>query len=415
MKFNKSTLTQFVLDEYFSTDDVELHAMNAMRPCEDTFQRYSRKRRAHYHRMTLRQKRRRQCRYPAHVLASPDESAAQRVLDSQDDQSYVTLTGFDVEGFNYMLEKYEPLFLSNSPFSKDGLIHSFDENMKKGGRKRALNAQQSLALYLAWTRTQGCTKSLQLIFGVNKTSLCIYLKFSRRILLHILSDDDKARIMFPSVEKITQMMDVVSQKYPAIPNTVFVMDGLKLNIEKSCVPHEQNAFYNGWQHSHWVVNVLVFDLSGKLVCAGLNAPGSWHDSTVADSYGVYSALQDVHSSCGARCGVDSAFRVSGRNADFLVQSGEIHKARDAQHALELSQATSLRQSAEWGVGSICKSFPRLKDKLKFERGGERKKIIQLMMLLHNLRVELVGQNQIRTVFFRDNLDRDVEEVAPAVV
>ena len=117
----------------------------------------------HYNRMTLRQKRRRQCRYPAHVLASSDKFAAQRVLDSRDDQSY----GFDVEGFNYMLEKYEPLFLSNSPFSKDGLIHSFDENMKKGGRKRALNAQQSLALYLVWTRTQGCTKSLQLIFGVN--------------------------------------------------------------------------------------------------------------------------------------------------------------------------------------------------------------------------------------------------------
>lgn len=90
MKFNKSTLTQFILDEYFSTDDVELHTMKAMRPSEDTFQRYSRKRRAHYYSMTLRQKRRRQCRYPAHVLASPDESVAQRVLDSRDDQSYVT-------------------------------------------------------------------------------------------------------------------------------------------------------------------------------------------------------------------------------------------------------------------------------------------------------------------------------------
>ena len=190
------------------------------------------------------------------------------------------------------------------------------------------------------------------------------------------------------------MQEIVREKYPAIDGTCFVMDGLKLEVEKSSCVLEQNAFYNGWQHSHWVVNILVFDLTGKVIACGLNAPGSWHDSLVCESYGVYDKLRKAYEEHGAKTAVDSAFSVSGANSDFLIKSGELHHAQNA---------TSIRQASEWGVNSWKASFPRLKDTLRFERDGERGRILLCMILLHNLRVAKVGQNQLKSVFFKDRL------------
>lgn len=89
------------------------------------------------------------------------------------------------------------------------------------------------------------------------------------------------------------MQEIFRCKYPSIDGTCFVIDRLKLDIERSSFVEEQNAFYNGWQHSHWIVNILVFDLQGKIIACVLNAPGSWHDSRVCESYVVYSKLREA--------------------------------------------------------------------------------------------------------------------------
>jgi hypothetical protein len=43
------------------------------------------------------------------------------------------------------------------------------------------------------------------------------------------------------------------------------------------------------------------------------------------------------------------------------------------------------------------SFPRLKEKIRFEEIGERKIMLNLMVLLYNFRASKVG-NQIRNVY-----------------
>ena len=48
----------------------------------------------------------------------------------------------------------------------------------------------------------------------------------------------------------------------------------------------------------------------------LNAPGNFHDSTMAD-YGMHDGLQDIFRHCGGKVIVDSAFKMS--NADYLVK------------------------------------------------------------------------------------------------
>jgi hypothetical protein len=71
---------------------------------------------------------------------------------------------------------------------------------------------------------------------------------------------------------------VYPANYPALQGAWCVMDGLKIQIEKSGDDSKQNAFYNGWLHDHFVGCVYVFAPSGVVVACVVNALGSWHDS-----------------------------------------------------------------------------------------------------------------------------------------
>jgi hypothetical protein len=52
------------------------------------------------------------------------------------------------------------------------------------------------------------------------------------------------------------------------------------------------------------------------------------------------------------------------------------------------------------------SFPRLKDRFRYENTGERKLMLRLLILLHNVRARKVGINQIKNVY-QKALDVDV--------
>jgi hypothetical protein len=105
----------------------------------------------------------------------------------------------------------------------------------------------------------------------------------------------------------------------------------------------------------------------------------------------------VYQSTGGKCCVDSAFAAATN--DFLIRSGE--DLTSCQNETEVAikrQATSLRQASEWGMRAIQSAFPRLKDTINYEVNGERRILLKLVPLLYNIRLELVGLNQIRNVY-----------------
>jgi hypothetical protein len=81
----------------------------------------------------------------------------------------------------------------------------------------------------------------------------------------------------------------------------------------------------------------------------------------------------------------------------MVGAG-LTRAEQRIDLLRKQQATSMRQSSEWGMRMIQASFPRMCDKFPFETKGERRIAIKMMVLLYNLRARLVGINQIKNVF-----------------
>lgn len=377
-----------------------------------TYQRRHSRYQKQFHRALSNHDRRlRQRRIPRASLQSVTQSAWHRLYFSKNDQALITLTGLDHATFAYLLQKFEPLFNAHSPFGSDS-----DQIIVRStkGRKRRVKAFDILGLVLAWTRTRGSVFSLQMHFGLTMTNLQMYLRFGKRIIVEVLQCDPIAQIAIPAAEKIKEYMEMVGNVYPELSDVWASMDGLKTSIQQAGSTTQQSYFYNGWKHSHFVTSVFCFCPDGTIPIAHMNLPGSTHDSTVADWGRIYDKLQSVHAETGAITAVDSAFRM--RDAEYIIKSSQSYQigVGDTEEEIRRDirrkrQVTSMRQTAEWGMRAIQSSFPRLCDRMPFEKRGERRVSMKMMILLYNLRARRVGINQIRN-FFLQALDNDAREI-----
>ena len=217
------------------------------------------------------------------------------------------------------------------------------------------------------------------------------------MLFKCLFPDPLARVAFPSDERIAALKQMVEERHPALKDVYATADGLKLKFEKSGDIIQQNKYYNGWQHGHYVTNLFLFSVEGRIIQCVLNVPGSIHDSTCMEWGNIYQRLDAVYSRTNGKVCVDSAFAANA--CDYLVLSAEdVTVCKNAEEVRQKVQATQLRQSAEWGMRAIQGAFPKMKDPIKYEEDGERRLILKLLPLLYNMRLELVGLNQLRNVY-----------------
>ena len=134
-----------------------------------------------------------------------------------------------------------------------------------------------------WYRTKGsCTRVLAPFFGQTASPMYKWLKFGRIILLHVLSNHEAAKVRLPTSEELESFKVAVSAKYPHCPNVWEAADGLKIMIMLPKGFERQLRFYNSWQTLHFVNYSFTFSVHGEIRIVILNAPGNFHDSTIAD-------------------------------------------------------------------------------------------------------------------------------------
>ena len=215
--------------------------------------------------------------------------------------------------------------------------------------------------------------------------------------------DPLASVRIPSAETIETFKDAFAERHPLLNDCWATMDGLKLYLQQSGNCEIQERYYNGWTHDHYVTSVFCFCPDGMIPIAFFNVPGSVHDSQVAEFGNIYNRLEEVYLSTGAKCCVDSAFGNVTRN--YLYKSCQDLLGSNAptrgERLLDLQkkrQATSARQTAEWGMRALQSSFPRLKDRFVYEERGERRITLKMLVLIYNMRARMVGINQIRNTY-----------------
>jgi hypothetical protein len=139
-----------------------------------------------------------------------------------------------------------------------------------------------------------------------------------------------------------------------------------------------------------------------VIAAKVNAPGSWHDSRVAQP--IYEKLR-TRTPDGFYLVADTAFPRGAQQIEGKIRApiktGQRMQGTITEIEERLAfdrQLLSYWQTAEWGMRGLQGSFGRLRIPLEIGRQRERGDLIEICLRLNNLRARLVGINQIRTVY-----------------
>jgi hypothetical protein len=156
-----------------------------------------------------------------------------------------------------------------------------------------------------------------MLFGQTSSPLYSWLKFGRKAMLHILCRQEAAKVTPPSNQDVVFYRHVIGEKYPSCAEVWGAADGLKLLIQEPTDDAKQNQYFNGWKHSHNMNCVFIFSPDGKICLCLLSAPGTFHDSMMAD-HGIYKGMEEVYERTGAKVVVDSAFNIVETNENMAA-------------------------------------------------------------------------------------------------
>ena len=145
-------------------------------------------------------------------------------------------------------------------------------------------------------------------------------------------------------------------------------------------------------------NLIIFRSDGLMASYKDGAMGRAHDSKVMHLAHLYTNINKVYTNFQGRVAADSAFLYK----DFLpliVKSSETaENLRSCASVIEAAHVTSARQSAKWGMADLKRGSPRLCRPLRYEERGERYKIMEIAIHLHNFQTNQNGISQIQTTY-----------------
>lgn len=313
-------------------------------------------------------------------ILHPRLSPWQRLLDFGDADSFLLMTGMTRPAF----------------FQLQSIVF---EPRGNRGRPPDISESTQLGLYLMYIGSKMSVKHLCLIFGVVPSTCSRVITRMLYVVVASLSENILASVNWPTAAKMAEFSELIAGREPLAKGVIGFMDGLALPTECSSNEEIQNAYYNGYHADTMINNVLAFGPDGKIFFAALNYPGSWHDGSL-----VMELLAWLKEKIGAfKVCVDQGFPRSGDAFDIFVGPFSEKAARNLSPILRdslLNMAniyTSLRQSSEWGMRALQGTFPRLKTRMTSNQ-TKRKLILKSIVLIHNFRTEIVGLNQICTVF-----------------
>ncbi|PCH44177.1 hypothetical protein WOLCODRAFT_133109 [Wolfiporia cocos MD-104 SS10] len=322
-----------------------------------------------------------------------------QLYHTRNNRAFITTMGLDVNTFEYLLSSgFAACWSSRVVPRRDTQDHG---NPRLG--RCSLDAPGALGLVLHWLTSTMREVSLQQIFALIPVSVNRYLHMSLDILLETLHHIPEAKIIWPSShQKCHEYSRIVTRRHLHLHGAIGTADGLNLAVQVSVDEDIQNATYNGWLHSHFVSNIIAWAPLGEIIHFTINAPGSWHDARIARS--LYEDLQE-NTPPGYYLVCDTAFPHTAASIGNRIKTPLKSNSRlptnhaERQQLLRLNrELVSFRQAAEWGMRSLQGSFGRLRLPLPISNAALRLKLLEVVGRLHQVRVCLVGINQLRNVY-----------------
>lgn len=315
-------------------------------------------------------------------LLSHNESPWIKLYRHGDASSFLNMTGLTRHAFSLL---HDVLFVGQQP--------------QRMGRPRLMESTAQLGLFLFYLGSTMGMKHLCMIFGITPSTCSEVIDKMLHLVVRKLKRHPMAAVKFPDAEKMEYFARLINQREPEVDDVIGFMDGLSLVSECTSEVFEQNAMYNGYHSETMVNNIIAYGPDGKVFLAAINFPGSWHDGSITANILPY-----IRERIGNyKMCVDQGFPRSGDASFILVGPISRRQARRLaanlrQYLLTISNVyVSLRQASEWGMRGLQGTFPRFKKRLP-GNAFKRSLVIKSIVFIHNFRTEIVGLNQIRTVF-----------------
>jgi hypothetical protein len=179
-------------------------------------------------------------------LHHPQESSFAKFFNSGQDDTLVTMCGFDHTSFAILHAKFKVEYNKYTPYSKNGQILKLppQQDVRIGNKK---HGQPTLIAFFHSLfgvsidldqNPRFVDTVLQVIVGLTLGQLSLWLRFSFQLVVKVLRDDPHAKAMIPSDMEIRGFEAAIVAKYPAL-----TMDGLKLWIQRAGDQRVQNMFF----------------------------------------------------------------------------------------------------------------------------------------------------------------------------
>ncbi|ETN02259.1 hypothetical protein PPTG_16507 [Phytophthora nicotianae INRA-310] len=323
-------------------------------------------------------------------LDPPSESAWMILYKYGNDVNFLNATSLTRPTFNQLLRRFSRFYF-------------IPRHNARGRPPKLRHHHQVLGLLLSFYVGSMEQTTLCLVFGVPPSTLSRTLRRGERALASTLKGYAPARISWPSPSRQVELAMLVEAREPLLQHTFGFIDGKNLRVQQPSNSDLQNAMYNGWLHTVFVTGTICFAADGCIIWAKHNCPGSWNDSDT--SLGFRNKLLDPVCCPDPRKNVvsDSAFPCSTSMAGRILtplKDGDLDRIlpslRSSARTLH-NAITSVRQAAEWGMGSIQKVYHRLNLPLPYDPELRGVRIDNLFRMC-NYRVRTVGISQIRTTF-----------------
>ncbi|ETV73527.1 hypothetical protein H257_11652 [Aphanomyces astaci] len=256
------------------------------------------------------------------LIESQEMSPWYTMYKARDAQSFVATVSVTPDAFDYILYYFKHEYVVLSRPGKSG----------RPPRIPKKHAVLAMLLHFCTAAVEG--KTLHELFGLAPSTFCRVLRRAEEALARTL------RRVFGFV------------------------DGKNLRVQEPSNVDLQNAQFNGWLHCVFVTGVLCYGVDGTLIWGRHNCPGSWNDGEM--SRGLQDILaDDTKVGPGMKVASDSAFPVGGRCAGRIItplKEGDLERQpANCRLAMQTMSdcITSLRQAAEWGMGSATKVYRQL--------------------------------------------------------
>ncbi|POM69056.1 Hypothetical protein PHPALM_14698 [Phytophthora palmivora] len=336
-------------------------------------------------------------------LPKPEASPWMYIWYYGTDTNFLTVTSLCRSSFCRLLERFS-------------LFYHIPTFRAKGGRPvKMKHHHQVLGLLLAFYVGSMGHKTLCSNFGVPHSTLSRVLSKAEDAMRDALAGFSPARIVWPTLTRQKALARLVAAREPLLQFTWGFIDGKNYRVQQPASAEIQNAHYNGWLHAVFVTGTLCFSADGLIVWSKHNCPGSWNDSDTSlqfrSSLQFREKLLDPVLNPDTRYGVvaDSAFPCGNDLVGRIMtplKGGDLGRLVPSVRAVaqrKSSAITSIRQAAEWGMGSVEKVYHRLVHPLPFNI-EKRKLRLDNLFRLANYRVRAVQVSQIRTTFLHGKED-----------